>query len=208
MARARSHLRGEQLACIRGDRSLFSGLGFELHGGEWLHVRGANGAGKTSLLRQLAGLSRPASGRIFWNDSDIARDGDGYRSALLYLGHPSGVKDDLSVIENLRIAAAIDGAPLGETAALSALARIGLNGRADLPVRVLSQGQRRRALLARLIVRPADVWILDEPFNALDTRAVALVCELVAEHLARGGMAVLTSHQSIPLHGALELELA
>ncbi|WP_341677466.1 cytochrome c biogenesis heme-transporting ATPase CcmA [Niveibacterium sp. SC-1] len=204
---ARGHLRGEGLACVRGDRELFASLDFELHAGECLHVRGANGAGKTSLLRQLAGLSRPASGKVLWNGTDIARDSDDYRAALLYLGHPSGVKDDLTVIENLRIAAAIDGGALDEGDALSALGRIGLNGRADLPVRVLSQGQRRRALLARLIVRPARIWILDEPFTALDVRAVGLVGELLSEHLAQGGMAVLTSHQAVPLAGARELEL-
>jgi heme exporter protein A len=200
-------LSAERLACTRGDRPLFSGLDFQIQSGQWLHVRGSNGAGKTSLLRQLAGLSRPADGHVLWNGTDIARAGDAYRRALLYIGHPSGVKDDLTVLENLRISASIDGTALDETAAMSALVRIGLRGREDLPVRVLSQGQRRRALLARLIVRPAALWILDEPFNALDTRAVEMICELVREHLARGGMAVLTSHQAIPLEGGRALDL-
>ena len=200
-------LSAERLACTRGDRPLFSGLDFQIQSGQWLHVRGCNGAGKTSLLRQLAGLSRPADGHVLWNGTDIARAGDAYRRALLYIGHPSGVKDDLTVLENLRISASIDGTALDETAAMSALVRIGLRGREDLPVRVLSQGQRRRALLARLIVRPAALWILDEPFNALDTRAVEMICELVREHLARGGMAVLTSHQAIPLEGGRALDL-
>jgi len=202
-----NRLAAERLACTRGDRPLFSGLDFQIQSGQWLHVRGSNGAGKTSLLRQLAGLSRPAEGHVLWNGTDILRDGHEYRRALLYLGHPAGVKDDLTVLENLRISASLDGAPLDETAALSALVRIGLRGREDLPVRVLSQGQRRRALLARLIVRPAHLWILDEPFNALDVRAVEMVCDLVREHLARGGMAVLTSHQAIPLEGGQAFDL-
>lgn len=204
MSSSQDCLRITRLSCGRGARTLFFGLDFALTSGQWAHVRGSNGAGKTSLLRLLAGLSRPASGTIRWNDNEIARS-DEYRKALLYLGHPAGVKDDLTAIENLRIAASLDNEELDERAALSALARLGLRGREDLPLRALSQGQKRRVLLSRLITRKARLWILDEPFTALDARAIALVSEFVVGHLAGGGLAVLTSHQTIPIAGGQEV---
>ena len=200
-------LRVERLACERGTRMLFRGLNFGLNAGEWLHVRGANGAGKTSLLRLLAGLAVPHDGVVRWNGSDLARAGDDFRGAVLYLGHRSGLKEDLSALENLRLAAALDGQQLDEAPVLKALARLGLRGREDLPLRALSQGQHRRALLARLLLRPAALWILDEPLSALDTSAVDLIGELVEEHLHAGGLAVLTSHQAIGLSGGRELDL-
>ena len=207
MSSASDCLEVNQLGCSRGDRSLFSGLDFTLRSGEWIHVRGSNGAGKTSLLRLLAGLSSPASGTIRWNGEDIRKSASEYRSAMLYLGHPAGAKDELTAIENLRTAAALDGNQLDERTALSALARIGLRGREDLPLRSLSQGQKRRVLLSFLITRKARLWILDEPLTALDVRAIDLVSELVAAHLAEGGLAVLTSHQAIPIAGGRELTL-
>ena len=200
-------LRVEGLACERGARMLFRGLDFGLNAGEWLHVRGANGAGKTSLLRLLAGLAVPHDGVVRWNGSELARAGDDFRGAVLYLGHRSGLKEDLSALENLRLAAALDGQHLDEVSVLQALARLGLRGREELPLRALSQGQHRRALLARLLLRPAALWILDEPLSALDTSAVDLIGELVEEHLHAGGLAVLTSHQAIGLSGGRELDL-
>jgi heme exporter protein A len=195
------------LSCTKGDRILFSDIDFSLGSGEWLHVRGANGAGKTSLLRLLAGLSSPASGSIRWNGSDVAKGRQAYREALLYLGHPAGAKEELTPLENLRIAASIDGTQLDDRTALGALSRVGLRGREDLPLRSLSQGQKRRVLLSLLITRKARLWILDEPLTALDVRAIDLVSELVAEHVAAGGLAVLTSHQAIPIAGGRELTL-
>ncbi|MFZ2627915.1 MAG: cytochrome c biogenesis heme-transporting ATPase CcmA [Rugosibacter sp.] len=185
------------LACSRGERRLFADVSFALEAGEWLHVQGENGAGKTSLLRLLVGLSPADAGEIYWrgvmaSESDFHRD-------LLYLGHHAAVKDDLTPLENLRLSAALDGVHLGEEAALAALVRLGLRGREALPVRVLSAGQKRRVLLARLLTRPAALWVLDEAFNALDSGAVQLLGALVGEHLARGGLAVLTSHQPLPL---------
>lgn len=200
-------LEASGLACRRGGRLLFQGLNFALGAGEWMHVRGANGAGKTSLLRLVAGLARPEAGSVCWLGGDVVRCDDDARRAIAYLGHRSGMKDDLSALENLRLAAAIDGSPLSEADALAALVRLGLRGREDLPLRALSQGQRRRALLARLVARPAHLWILDEPFVALDGAAVDLVGELLSAHVAAGGMAVLTSHQTIPLAGGAELRL-
>ena len=200
-------LRATALSCRRGSRALFAGLDFSLRSGQWLHVRGANGAGKTSLLRLLSGLARPYSGRVEWNGVELARAGEDYRGALAYFGHRHAVKDDLSALENLRLAAALDGRALEPRAGCAALWRVGLRGRESLPVRVLSQGQRRRVLLARVLVRGARLWILDEPFAALDSDGVDMVCSLVQDHLRGGGSAVLTSHQPIALPGGHIVEL-
>ena len=193
------------LACSRGERRLFTDVGFALEPGEWLHVQGANGSGKTSLMRLLVGLSPADAGEIRWRgeptpSADFRRD-------LIYLGHHAAVKEDLTPLENLRLSAALDGVALDERAALAALIRLGLRGRENLPVRVLSAGQKRRVLLGRLLTRPAVLWVLDEAFNALDVGAVQLLGELIAEHLATGGMAVLTSHQPLPVPGGKTLVL-
>lgn len=187
------------LACSRGERRLFSDVGFRLDPGEWLHVQGANGAGKTSLMRVLVGLAHADAGEIRWREA--ATPSAEFRRDLIYLGHHAAVKEDLTPLENLRLAAALDGIGLDEKAALASLVRLGLRGREDLPVRVLSAGQKRRVLLARLLTRPAILWVLDEAFNALDVGAVRLLGELIAEHLGAGGMAVLTSHQPLPVPG-------
>jgi heme exporter protein A len=190
-------LKVSRLACSRGERQLFADVSFSLAAGEWLHVQGENGAGKTSLLRLLVGLSPADAGEIYWRGV-AASEADFHRD-LLYLGHHAAVKDDLTPLENLCLSAALDGIPLDEKAALAALVRLGLRGREALPVRVLSAGQKRRVLLARLLTRPAALWVLDEAFNALDSGAVQLLGELLGEHLAKGGLAVLTSHQPLPL---------
>lgn len=200
-------LTARHLACVRGERRLFSGLDFTVGAGQWLHVRGENGAGKTSLLRILAGLSPPAEGEILWQGEPIGRLGEDYRRELLFLGHHGAVKEELTPFENLMLAARLDECPLTEAAALKALARFGLKGREALPVRFLSAGQKRRVLLARLAVRQARLWILDEPFTALDAKAVELLSGLLVEHVAHGGIAILTSHQAIPLPGGEVLQL-
>ncbi|MDO8314398.1 MAG: cytochrome c biogenesis heme-transporting ATPase CcmA [Rugosibacter sp.] len=193
------------LTCSRGERQLFADVSFSLAAGEWLHVQGENGAGKTSLLRLLVGLSPADAGEIYWRGV-AASEADFHRD-LLYLGHHAAVKDDLTPLENLCLSAALDGIPLDEKAALAALVRLGLRGREALPVRVLSAGQKRRVLLARLLTRPAALWVLDEAFNALDSGAVQLLGELIGEHLAKGGLAVLTSHQPLPLPAGKRLML-
>lgn len=185
------------LACSRGERRLFADVSFALAAGEWLHVQGDNGAGKTSLLRLLVGLSPADAGEITWRG--VVVPSPDFHRELIYLGHHAAVKDDLTPLENLRFSAALDGVCLNEQAALAAIVRLGLRGREDLPVRVLSAGQKRRVLLARLLTRPSPLWVLDEAFNALDSRAVQLLGELIGEHLAGGGLAVLTSHQPLPL---------
>ncbi len=195
------------LSCVRGERRLFAQLDLSLQAGQWLHVRGENGAGKTSLLRLLAGLAQPAEGEVQWCGKPIQDAESGYRSHLLYFGHHGALKEDLSAMENLSFAAAMDGSGLTEARALASLYRVGLRGREDLPVRVLTAGQKRRVMLARMTTRNAKLWILDEPFTALDVKAVDLLSTLVNEHLAGGGMAILTSHQAMPIADGLVVQL-
>lgn len=195
------------LSCIRGERRLFSGIDLAVAPGEWLHLQGENGAGKTSLLRILVGLTPAADGEIRWKGEPVRALGEDFRREMVYLGHHAAVKEDLTALENLQIAAALDGADLEERDALAALFRMGLKGREELPVRVLSQGQKRRVLLARLLARKAPLWVLDEPFTALDVKAVQMLSDLIAEHVGAGGMAVLTSHQSMPIAGGKSLVL-
>lgn len=194
-------LHAHGLACVRGDRRLFSGVDLAIAPGQWLQVEGANGAGKTSLLRILAGLSPAAEGHIEWEGRPVAEVRDDFHARLLYLGHAPAIKDDLSALENLQTAAAVGGRPLDEATALAALRRIGLKGREDLPSRVLSQGQKRRVGLARLLCGQARLWILDEPFVALDVSAVDMLCSILDEHIGRGGMLIFTSHQAVQLQG-------
>jgi len=195
------------LSCVRGDCSLFAGIDFAVDAGEWLHVRGANGCGKTSLLRLLAGLSQPAKGVIRWAGKPVGDDAQAFRSELLFLGHHGAVKEELTALENLQLASELDGGGLPRAEALEALKRFGLKGREDLPVRFLSAGQKRRVLLARLVTRKAKLWVLDEPFTALDTRAVDMLETLIGEHVAEGGMAVVTSHQAVSIPGGKALDL-
>ncbi|RLJ68450.1 cytochrome c biogenesis heme-transporting ATPase CcmA [Sulfurisoma sediminicola] len=195
------------LSCIRGERRLFSGIGLAVAPGEWLHLQGENGAGKTSLLRILVGLTPAAEGEVRWKGESIGALGEEFRREMVYLGHHAAVKEDLTALENLQISAALDGSDLAERGALAALFRMGLKGREELPVRVLSQGQKRRVLLARLLARKAALWVLDEPFTALDVKAVQMLSGLIGEHVAAGGMAVLTSHQSMPIAGGRVLQL-
>jgi heme exporter protein A len=189
------------LACSKGERLLFRGVHCSLARGAWLHVAGANGIGKTSLLRMLCGLAPAARGEIRWDGQPIAALGDSWRRELLYIGHDSGLQGMLSARENLRVACALGGQRPDDTALAEALQRIGLGNRLDLPTRFLSQGQKRRAALARLVLSRATVWVLDEPFVAIDGQALQLLSGLIAEHLARGGLAVLTSHQPVDIPG-------
>ena len=202
-----SSLRANALTCVRGERTLFTGLNLEVSAGEWLHVRGENGIGKTSLLRLLSGLTKPAAGEIFWNEQLISADPSEYHRNLLFLGHRDSLKEDLTALENLSISTTLDGITVSEEEILLALHRFGLRGREDLPVNCLSAGQKRRVLLARLLLRQAKLWILDEPFNALDVRAVEMLSELILEHIASGGMAIMTSHQEIPMPNGRVVQL-
>ena len=165
-------LEGRGLRCVRGERQLFSDLNFRITSGNCLHVRGENGVGKTSLLRLLTGLSKPESGEVLWSEHSITLEPSAYHRELLFLGHRDALKEDLTALENLQMYAALDDVSLSQEQALAALWRFGLRGRENLSVNCLSAGQKRRVLMARMLTRQAKLWILDEPFNALDIQAV------------------------------------
>jgi heme exporter protein A len=187
------------LECRRGDRLLFSRLSFALEPGTLLHVRGRNGSGKTTLLRALCGLLAQDAGQVLWNGEDTRRLAEDFHRDTLYFGHLNGIKSDLTGIENLRVSATLDGDRVEDQAIGSALSRMGLAGFEDLPTKVLSQGQKKRVALARLLLSRAPLWILDEPFTALDVDAVDQLQTLIAGHVADGGLVVLTTHQEVPL---------
>lgn len=194
-------LSAHDLACERGERLLFHKLGFELASGEALLVRGSNGHGKTSLLRILCGLSAPVTGEVRWRGDPIARTHERYGREMAYVGHANGIKDDLTPLENLQLAAALDGRALDDAAAVHALERLGLTRCLDLPARVLSFGQRRRVALAGLMTAGALLWILDEPLAGLDVNGVARVEQLIRDHVVAGGLAIMTTHQPLALDG-------
>jgi len=185
------------LECVRGDHRLFTGLNFELQGGELLRLRGSNGSGKTSLLRTLCGLLEPAAGEVLWQGESILAQRDEFNAELLYLGHHNGIKSELTGFENLRISNTLRGESPSEEQIYDALGQIGLAGREDLPTQVLSQGQKRRVALARLLLSDAALWVLDEPFTALDVGAVAQLAKLIEAHLQKGRMVVYTTHQEV-----------
>jgi heme exporter protein A len=191
------------LACERGGLRLFSNLGFSLAPGELLRVRGANGSGKTTLLRTLAGLTRPAEGAVCWRGEAI---GDDERREMLFLGHAPGVKDELTVLENLEFSARLAG--LKDPDCGKALQQLGISRLANLPARYLSQGQKKRAALARLALSGGvPLWLLDEPFASLDGEAMIGVSALCAQHLLGGGLVVLTSHQDVAIGSGTAREL-
>jgi heme exporter protein A len=187
------------LECVRGDHRLFRGLNFTLHAGELLDLRGSNGSGKTSLLRTLCGLMAPADGQVLWQGKNIRTVRDEFFGQLIYLGHLGAIKGELTALENLRLAGQLAGLPSDEDSLLGAIAKMGLAGREDLPTKVLSAGQKRRVALARLLAHKATLWVLDEPFNALDVKAVELLKTLIADHVRSEGMVILTTHQEVEI---------
>jgi heme exporter protein A len=194
-------LQANDLACVRGERALFARVSFALAAGQLLRIAGANGSGKTSLLRILCGLLTPTEGEVRWNDEPVSALREEFRRKLVYVGHPNGIKDDLTPLENLDTAATLAGLAPDRAAQRAALDAFGLKHCAALPARHLSQGQRRRVALARLVLASAvPLWILDEPFTALDAQALGLVAQLIAKHLAHGGMVVLTTHLEVAIN--------
>jgi heme exporter protein A len=194
-------LQALDLACRRGERHLFGGLNLTLRAGELVWLRADNGRGKTSLLRLLAGLAAPDAGEVRAGGHPVRRAAAA-GCAPVYIGHANALKDDLTAAETLAFMARLHGreprADAAHPRVRGALGRLGLAQRTDAPVRTLSQGQRRRIALARLALETAPLpWILDEPYDALDTAGIAALDALLGEHLARGGCAILTSHQAL-----------
>ena len=190
------------LTCVRAGRTLFENLDLDLAPGELLQVEGENGAGKTSLLRILCGLTQARDGVVTWDDGDIRDYRPEYHAQLLYIGHYPGIKEELTPLENLRFFRALGGHGADDSVLEAALDTGGLFGYEDVPVRTLSAGQRRRAALARLWLSTATLWILDEPFTAIDRAGVERLEARLAEHTHDGGMAVLTSHQALHLQAS------
>ncbi len=201
-------LEADNLECVRGERRLFAGLGFQLAPGELLYLQGRNGSGKTSLLRMLIGLLPPEAGEIRWKGHKIGSED--FRADLCYLGHLNAIKEELTPLENLLAAAHLADEELSEDDAFDALEQVGLAGREDLACKYLSQGQKRRVALARLVKEKRPLWVLDEPFVALDVAAVDWLAGIISAHLQRGGLAVMTTHQlvDIPAGTVRELRLS
>ncbi|WP_426152725.1 cytochrome c biogenesis heme-transporting ATPase CcmA [Pseudomonas sp. DC3000-4b1] len=190
------HLQGHALVCERDERMLFDGLELSVSSGEMLKVTGANGAGKTSLLRVLAGLMTPTAGQVRFNGQPLPRALPDLAGHLLWLGHAPALKLSLTPSENLSWLCAL-GMPADRIAINAALATVGLAGYEDQPCQRLSAGQRRRVALARLYLAPAPLWLLDEPFTALDAASVAALEAHLQGHCEGGGAVVLTSHHEL-----------
>jgi heme exporter protein A len=188
------------LGCIRGERVLFKNLTFDLNSGKLLYVQGENGSGKTTLLRTLSGLSTPAVGEISWNKQITKTLAEDYYGQVLYIGHLAGIKEDLSAVENIQFSISLSGYTVDRDQAISALEALGIARCADLPTRVLSQGQKRRIALAQLWLQnnplQMPLWILDEPFTALDSKMVTKLTQQIESYVNNGGMVVFTSHQT------------
>ena len=196
------------LSCVRDERLLFDELSFTISSGELVQIEGHNGAGKTTLLRIIAGLGRADSGQVFWNQEDIHTAREDYHQELLFLGHQTGVKRELTAFENLAFFQAMhkcnEGSDLkgkpkvtGDDALWQALAHVGLAGREDVPAGQLSAGQQRRVALARLWLSNHKLWVLDEPLTAIDKQGVKVLENLFLSHVERGGMVLLTTHQDM-----------
>ncbi len=199
-------LRAADLDCARGGRVLFRGLSLAVEPGALVRIAGGNGRGKTSLLRILCGLLTPEAGAVTWEGQPIRALREEYSRRLVYLGHAPAVKDELTAEENLAIAGTLGGRRFSGDSVREALGRFGVPE--SRPVGRLSQGQRRRAALARLaLCADAPLWLLDEPLAALDERAAALVESLVSAHAARGGMVVFTTHQDTGLSAGATVDL-
>jgi heme exporter protein A len=192
-------LEARSLECVRGHRRLFSNLSFSMSPGDCFELRGPNGSGKTSLLRMLSGLLPPSTGAILWHGEPISALREAYLSSVTYIGHRCAVKDELTTLENLRISSALSGWKLSRDEARDVLGRMSLSEQETLYAHRLSEGQRRRLALARLMVSRSELWLLDEVMTSLDEAAASAITTLIDEHVSRGGMTVIATHQDLKL---------
>jgi heme exporter protein A len=200
-------LEADNISCTRGDRALFSGLSIAVESGQLLHVTGRNGSGKTTLLRTFCGLTRPASGVVRWRGQAIEFLSEAYRAELAYVAHANGIQGELTPPENLRLSLSLGGRV--KSASVSrALERLGLAPYRSFPAKILSEGQKRRLALARLLLNHKPLWILDEPFSALDRESSHDVTGLITEHVHNGGLVVVTSHLELTLESHRVVKLA
>ncbi len=206
--RSRMLFNATKLSCVRQDRILFTDVDIQLSAGDILQIAGRNGAGKSSLLRILAGLSEPSEGVLYYQAVELTKCHDDYAADLCFIGHLSGVQGQLTALENLQFWRACW--QLNAADDWQLLATLGLAGLEDIPCQHLSAGQQRRVSLARLWLTPARIWILDEPFTALDQSAIGLLQAHFQQHCAKGGAIILTTHQPLPMLASqlrqLELE--
>lgn len=191
-------LRCENLTCVREDRILFNDLNFSIKMGDIVQVEGPNGVGKTSLFRLIIGLSLPYSGDIFWQETSILDDRENFYKSLLYLGHKTGIKPELTAIENLQFFQKLQSCR-AKVDLWNILAKVGLAGYEDVVSAQLSAGQQRRVALARLWLNDCPLWVLDEPFTAIDKSGVKVLEALFIEHAQRGGIVLLTTHQDLSI---------
>jgi heme exporter protein A len=190
-------LSAKNLTLIRGESCLFQGLEFALNPGELLLLEGQNGSGKTSLMRAIAGMLSLETGEIFWNDVPVTEQRQEFHGSLVWLAHRTGLKGDLTLVENLRFEGSLRRQANVDPA--SAYERLGISRLKQLPLRSLSAGQQRRVALARMLMADVPLWLMDEPFTNLDREGRQLVMDLTDEHLARGGMCVMAAHQDVEI---------
>ncbi|HBO37250.1 MAG TPA: heme ABC transporter ATP-binding protein CcmA [Pasteurellaceae bacterium] len=193
-----NQLQIKQLACQRGDNILFTGVTLNWQSGDFVQIEGHNGIGKTSLLRILVGLAQPLEGEVRWNSEAISKCREEYYHDLLYLGHQAGIKPELTVWENLQFYQKISHCRQGSEALWDVVEKIGLLGREDIVASQLSAGQQKRIALARLWLSNASLWVLDEPFTAIDKNGVQALTELFERQVKKGGIVILSSHQEVP----------
>jgi heme exporter protein A len=183
------------LSCVRGERVLFKNQTFSVKSGGLLYVQGNNGAGKTTLLRTICGLFQAQAGSVHWNDQETKALAEDYLGQVLYIGHLTGMKEELTAVENLQFTVALKGIHVSREQVLKALNQLGVEHCADLPTRVLSQGQKKRVTLARLWLEKSALWVLDEPFTSLDIHVIEVLTEWIEHYVKEGGVVVMTSHQ-------------